>query len=76
VVTLVAVAWYVPSVSDMQALRAEKSQLESSIANLLEQQGGKLQISHCGPERRLCVAVQGYAGISGKDADYRIAKGY
>ena len=75
VITLVAVRWYVPSVSDMQALRAEKAQLEASIADL-EQRGGKLQISHCGPERRLCVAVQDYAGIYGKDADYRIAKGY
>lgn len=75
IVTLVAVRWYVPSVSDMQALRAEKAQLEASIADL-EQRGGKLQISHCGPERRLCVAVDDYAGIFGKDADYRIAKGY
>lgn len=75
VVTLVAVSWYVPSVSDMQALRAQKAQLAASIADL-EQRGGKLQISHCGPERRLCVAVQDYAGIYGKDADYRIAKGY
>jgi hypothetical protein len=59
----------------MQALRTEKAQLEASIANL-EQRGGKLQISHCGPKRRLCVAVQDYAGIYGKDGDYRIAKGY
>ncbi|MGA7539546.1 MAG: hypothetical protein WBW93_12360 [Steroidobacteraceae bacterium] len=75
VVTLVAVWWYVPSVNDMQALRAEKVQLEASIADL-EQRGGKLQISHCGPEKRVCVAVDDYAGIYGKDADYRIAKGY
>lgn len=75
VVTLVAVSWYVPSVADMQALRTEKSQLEASIADL-EQRGGKLKISHCGPERRLCVAVDDYAGIFGKEGDYRIAKGY
>lgn len=75
VVTLVAVSWYVPSVSDMQALRTEKAQLEVSIADL-EQRGAKLKISHCGPERRLCVAVDDYAGIYGKAGDYRIAKGY
>jgi len=75
VVTLVAVRWYVPSVSDMQALRAEKAQLTASMADL-KQRGGRLQISHCGPERRLCVAVQDYAGIYGKAGDYRIAKGY
>lgn len=75
VVTLVAVRWYVPSVSEMQALRAEKAQLETSIADL-KQRGGKLKLSHCGPERRLCVAVQDYAGIYGKAGDYRIAKGY
>ena len=75
VITLVAVSWYVPSVSDMQALRTEKAQLEASIVDL-EQRGGKLQISHRGPERRLCVAVDDYAGIFGKAGDYRIAKGY
>lgn len=75
VITLIAVSWYVPSVSDMQALRAEQSQLEASIADL-EQRGGKLKISHCGPEHRLCVAVQDYAGIYGKEGDYRIAAGY
>ncbi|MGH8322180.1 MAG: hypothetical protein ACRETD_00040 [Steroidobacteraceae bacterium] len=75
VVTLVVVSWYVPSGSDMQALRTEKGQLEASIADL-EQRGGKLQIGHCGPEHRLCVAVDDYAGIYGKAGDYRIAKGY
>jgi len=75
VITLVAVSWYVPSMSDMQSLRAEKAQLEASIADL-EQRGAKLQISRCGPERRVCVAVDDYAGIYGKAGDYRIAKGY
>jgi hypothetical protein len=65
VFALVAVRSYVPSVSDIQALRAEQAQLEASIAEL-EQRGGKQQISHCGPERRLCVAVQDYAGIYGR----------
>jgi len=70
-----SVWWYVPSVSDLQALRAEKAQLTASIADL-KQRGGRLQISHCGPEKRLCVAVDDYAGIYGKAGDYRIAKGY
>lgn len=74
-ITLVAVRWYVPSVSDMQVLRAKKAQLEDSIADL-EQRGGKLKISHCGPKRRLCVAVDDYAGRYGKAGEYRIAKGY
>jgi hypothetical protein len=65
VVTLVAVRWYVPSVADMQALRTEKSRLAASVADL-ERRGGKLQISHCGPERRLCVAGDDYADIYGK----------
>lgn len=75
VITLVAVRWYVPSVSDMQALRAKQAQLEASIADL-ERRGAKLQISRCGPERRLCVAVDDYAGRYGKAGEYRIAKGY
>jgi hypothetical protein len=74
-VTLLAVWWYVPSASDMQALRSEKAQLEASIAEL-KQRGGRLKLSHCGPERRLCVAVDDYGGIYGKAGDYRIAKGY
>jgi hypothetical protein len=60
-----------------EGIRITKSdgQLEASIADL-EQRGGGLQTSHCGPERRLCVAVDDYAGVYGKAGDYRIAKGY
>ncbi|MGH8299750.1 MAG: hypothetical protein ACRES6_10765, partial [Steroidobacteraceae bacterium] len=47
VVTLVAVSWYVPSVSDMQALRAEQGRLEASIADL-EQRGGRLAARQSG----------------------------
>ena len=73
VLSPVVVSWYVPSVMDMPALRGQKAHLKASIVDL-EQRGGKQQISHCGPERRLCG--DDYAGIYGKDADYRIAKSY
>ena len=76
VVTLLAVWAYVPSVSDLNALRAQQAQLEGSIEDL-NQRGAKVVLSHCGPKRRLCVAVDESAGIYGELGEpYRIVKGY
>jgi hypothetical protein len=76
VVTWLAVWAYVPSVSDMNQLRAQQAQLEGSIEDL-NQRGAKVVLSHCGPKRRLCVAVDESAGIYGELGEpYRIVKGY
>jgi hypothetical protein len=76
VVTLLAVWAYVPSVSDMNLLRAQQAQLQASIEDL-NQRGAKVVLGHCGPKKRLCVAVDESAGIYGELGEpYRIVKGY
>jgi hypothetical protein len=74
-ITVLAVWWYVPSVSEMTALQAERDQLQASIEDLT-QRGAKIVINNCGPKRRLCVAVDDSAGVYGEGREYRIAKGY
>jgi inactivated superfamily I helicase len=75
-VTLLAVWAYVPPVSDMNLLRAQQAQLQASIEDL-NQRGAKVVLGHCGPKKRLCVAVDESAGIFGEIGEpYRIAKGY
>jgi uncharacterized protein YhaN len=74
--TLLAVWWYVPSVPDMAAQRAQKAQLEAAITDLHER-GARIVISHCGPKKRVCVAVDESAGRYWEAGEtYRIAKGY
>lgn len=76
VVALLAVWLYVPSLSEIQTLRTEQAQLTATIAELTER-GGKMQLSRCGPDKRLCVAVDERAGKYGRKGDsYLIAKGY
>ena len=64
VVTLAAVWWYVPSVGAMDQLRAERGELQASIADL-SRRGGRIQLSECGDagqRKRLCVRVDAKAG--------------
>jgi hypothetical protein len=77
VVTLLAVWWYVPSVSQMNALRTQQAALEASATDLARR-GGRIKLNTCGPSRRLCVLVDRIAGEFGEpDGDvYLIAKGY
>ena len=87
-VTLLAVWWYVPSVSEMNQLRAERDQLrtergelQASIADLNDR-GGRIQLNECGDQgqrKRLCVLVDAQAGEFGdarRGEIYMIAKGY
>jgi uncharacterized protein YukE len=78
-VTLLAVAWYVPTPSEMNQLRAERDQLQASIEDL-NKRGAKMKIIGCGPQSRLCVLVDRAAGTFGvagsKDDVYMIVKGY
>lgn len=50
--TLLAVWWYVPTVSQMQAMRTERAQLQASIEEL-SRRGGRIVMNTCG--KRLCV---------------------
>lgn len=77
-VTVACVWWYVPSMTQITALRAERSELQASIEDL-SQRGGRVKLSECGPRKHLCVLVDAAAGTFG-DAQrgemYMIAKGY
>jgi len=87
-ITLLAVWWYVPSVGEMDQLRAEReqlrterSELQTSIADLNDR-GGRIQLNECGDpgqRKRLCVLVDAAAGEFGdprREKVYMIAKGY
>jgi len=58
-VTLAGIWWYVPSASEMTALRAERDELQASLQTLTAK-GARMQLSMCGSEgekKRLCVLV-------------------
>ncbi len=77
-VTLLAVWWYVPTVAQMTALRAEHAQLEAAI-EVLNKSGARIQLNTCGTAKRLCVLVDKVAGEFGdpkRENVYMIAKGY
>jgi uncharacterized protein YukE len=59
VITVLVVRWYVPSVPQMNALRAERSQLQALIEEL-NNQGARMQHAMCGAagqKKRFCVLV-------------------
>jgi hypothetical protein len=80
-ITVLVVWWYVPSVSEMAALRAERDQLQASIEDLTAR-GGRIKLNTCGDSgerKRLCVLVDQSAGRFGNTQSgeiYMIAKGY
>jgi len=77
-VTVACVWWYVPSMKEITALRAEQSKLQASMEDL-NQRGGRVKLSTCGPQKHLCVLVDEAAGTFGdakRDEVYMIAKGY
>jgi hypothetical protein len=68
----------VPPASEIAARRAERDELEASVEDL-NKRGGKIALSTCGPQKRLCVWVNETDGVFGDrktGATYRIAKGY
>jgi hypothetical protein len=58
---VLAVWWYVPSVSEMSALRAERDQLQASIEDL-SRRGGRIVMNSCGG--RLCIEASTDQGKS------------
>jgi len=80
-ITVLAVWWYVPTVSEMSALRSERDQLQASIEDLT-QRGGRIKLNSCGnsgDRKRLCMLVDQAAGKFGTTQSgelYMIAKGY
>ena len=67
--------WLLPSHAEVAALRATRSELSSHVAQLI-QQGGRVELRHCGAARRLCVHVDRGAPTYGEASDYLVVKGY
>ncbi|MEO7205663.1 MAG: hypothetical protein ABI145_02485 [Steroidobacteraceae bacterium] len=78
-ITLLAVWWYVPPLSEISRLQTERDQLQASIEGL-NKRGARMKLFGCGPTKRLCVLVDRTAGTFGVDGNkedlYMIAKGY
>jgi len=67
--------WIIPSGSEIATLRARHDQLVTKIASL-EQQGGRMELRHCGDGERLCVRIDRKAPVYGEQSDYLIVRGY
>lgn len=53
---MLGVVLLIPSARDLAALRAEKADLEASVA-ALERRGGRVQLNNCGDKKRLCALL-------------------
>jgi hypothetical protein len=67
--------WFLPSSSQIAALRSRRDELQASVARL-EQSGGRIDWRKCGERARLCVRVDRSAPAYGDKADYFVVKGY
>jgi hypothetical protein len=67
--------WCLPSPSKIAALRTQREELTSSLAQL-ERQGARIEWRRCGEARRLCVRVDRGSVAYGESADFMIVKGY
>jgi hypothetical protein len=54
----------------------QKIESERATINSLDENGGKMKLSHCGDDRRLCVQVDLKSGNFGEKSDYLVIKGY
>lgn len=80
---MLGVVLLVPSARDLAALRAEKADLEASVA-ALERRGGRVQLTNCGDKKRLCALIDPEQFNSNgtvkqfgeKDEHWMILKGY
>jgi len=69
-----AVLWWVPSRSEIDAMRARREGLAAAITGL-EQRGAHLDVRRCGSPAQLCVRVDRRAPAYGPAGDYLVAKG-
>lgn len=67
--------WFLPSQTELVALRAKRDELTSAIAGL-EQRGARIDLRRCGGSGRLCVRVDRKAPVYGESSDYFVVKGY
>jgi hypothetical protein len=74
-IPLLVVSEFLPSRSDIAALRLTRAQLESTIERL-NARGGQATLRRCGVAQRLCVRVERSAPAYGEGGDYLVIKGY
>jgi hypothetical protein len=67
--------WLLPTPAELSALRTTRDALRAEVAQL-EQQGARMELSHCGTGRRLCVRVDRHAGVYGAAGDFLVIKSY
>ncbi len=76
---IVAVWFYLPSKSEMDALRTERAQLKASI-DALSNRGGRITHSLCGDPQRFCVLIPAHPvtwnAVSNPEAVYVVPVGY
>jgi hypothetical protein len=57
----------------------QKIEAERATINLLDANGGKTKLIHCGADNRLCMQIDSKAdsfSIPGQEGEYRVIKGY
>ncbi len=76
---IAAAGFYVPSKSEIEALRTERAQLQASIEDL-SNRGGRLTHSLCGDPKRFCVLILAHPAtwnaVDNRGAVYVIPVGY
>ncbi len=65
--------WFLPSQSELAALRVKRDQLASNVARL-EQRGARIDLRRCGAGDQLCVRIDRKAPAYGEAGDYRVVK--
>lgn len=69
-----AATWWARS--ELEQLHADRLRLEASVEQLVRR-GGRVQLTDCGPQRRLCVAVDTAAGTYSRGSEqYMVIRGY
>lgn len=74
-IPLFAVREFLPSSSEVAALRLTRDQLETTIERL-NARGAQAMLRRCGVAQRLCVRVDRSAPAYGEGGDYLVIKGY
>ncbi|MGC1457423.1 MAG: hypothetical protein WA825_04005 [Steroidobacteraceae bacterium] len=64
-----------PSPAQVLQVRQTLEQLSVRVAQL-SREGGRMDLKHCGPAKRLCVRVERKSPFYGESADYMIVTGY
>jgi hypothetical protein len=67
--------WWLPTRPEIDALGAARDHLAANIAHLA-QQGGRMELRHCGAAHRLCVRIDRNSPAYGDSADFRVVQGY